>query len=1341
MGKLYNNYKRNLNSTIASLIFRFTILILLSSKISAQVENPRFRYLTLEDGLFNSQITCIYQDSLGFMWIGTENGLHKYDGYDFKVFRHIPGDSTSLTNHTVQTIVEDHQKNLWVGTKYGLNKLDLRTEKITQIIQDNEPPAFSEKNQIEQLVFDADNKKIWIISDQGLVKKDIFNKSRDTIIKINREPTCALMDSSGELWIGTNNGLCKIDRHTCDTIPAFPNFQLLVYDIEEDGKGSLWLSVSNNIKKDSVKTEIYVVHKENTWATPQKISFSNDYNFLNHGPIKIYKDKSNKIWASTNYGFFEFLKDQAVLRYTKNKDNPNSLLSNQVNGFCQDSDSIYWIGTHGGINLLNSKEQRFIHHKLPFTQDMGDESYFIRSILEDSEGIVWIGTENAGLFKLDAEETYPIKQKNNDENEIKRIDGVVEDQNGNIWLGTWHNGLIKIDKKENELIRIEKVKSNRITALFVDKEGYIWIGTPSLLIQFNPEQSDVYIHKENIKVRTINQDAAGIIWIGTNGEGLFKFQPRPPELGKNELISVPIQGADTRYNGYNVINKIMPERDSLLWIATYGGGLVKMNTKKDTCFFYNSNNTGLPDDIIYGILREDNGSIWTSTNKGISVFDPKKKYGEVWTLDYRDGLQSNEFNSGVCYQTKDGKMYFGGINGFNSFYPNSIRKSKFQPPVVFTAFFINNRPVSTNINYSKTISLKHTQSNVRIEVAALDFYIPEKIQYQYWLIKENKDTTSSGAGKNRSFNFMNLSPGNYELKVNGTNHDGVWSDKIASLKIRIYPPWHWNLYAWGIYAILIFGGIIELYRFQLKQKLDHAENIQLKKNDEDKRRFFANITHELRTPLQIIIGEIDHIKENEEHKKLILFYARALANRINKILDLSKLESKKMELYLVQDEVISFVKMVTDSFQTRAKNKNIYLQFQSDETELFMDFDPERLQQILTNLLDNAFKFTPENGKVKVKIIKVISRNNLFLKIEASDTGIGIEKENQEKIFERYFQEDNSKISIYRGTGIGLALIKELIHLMGGSIQVESEKGKGSTFIILLPITQTAEKKAAKLSDIELEDSLIVSIPADDRLTSNDKKPTVLLIEDNHHLLENYKSLLQNDYTLLFASDGQMGIDKAIREVPDIIISDVMMPKKNGNEVCEILKEHELTCHIPIILLTAKGGEAYEMEGREKGADDYLTKPFNKKTLFIRLRNLLSQQKKLREKYASEIIIRFTNKDVPPIEDSFLRKLVKSIENNYSDPDFGIEQLCKEVAYGRSQLQNKVKGSTGKSVNRFILLYRLKKAKMILMNPDYNEMTIKEIAYSVGMTHNYFSRSYKKGFGERPSETRNRNKL
>jgi signal transduction histidine kinase/CheY-like chemotaxis protein len=686
---------------------------------------------------------------------------------------------------------------------------------------------------------------------------------------------------------------------------------------------------------------------------------------------------------------------------------------------------------------------------------------------------------------------------------------------------------------------------------------------------------------------------------------------------------------------------IDPKDDNILWIGTKGQGMSRLNIAQNTFTNYNTKN-GLSDDVIYGILSDDESprNLWISMNRGLNRFCDQTG---IFNYYYKsDGIQDDEFNTYASFKSRTGELHFGGVNGLTIFDPKDFNVNIKPPNVRFSGLEINGKPINPrdktgildqDITYMETIELPFSQNNIRLNFSANDYTSPTRNQFAYYLEGAEKQWIHKGF--DHTAQYLNLPPGSYTFWVKAANSNGVWNEKPISIKIIIHAPWYRTWFAYLFYVAVLFSIIYYLYHTQLRQKLDQQETNRLKELDSFKSKLYTNLTHEFRTPLTVILGMNSQIKKNpkqflEQGTQLIESNGKNLLRLINQLLDLSKLENKSFKINLVQDDILPYLRYLVESFQTYANSNNLSLRFFSTLETLSMDFDIEQIKQILTNLISNAVKFTPSGGHIDFKV----NMEGEFLKLTIKDSGIGIEEKDLPHIFDRFFQVNGSHTRIGEGTGIGLAHTLELVKIMGGTISATSEIGKGTEFKLLLPITRNS-KLAAKVDmenqlktldkfDLDYDQNTSErSAFSDLRKDAPDQAPLLLIIEDNPDVVIYLKSCLQGLYHVEVAYNGKIGIEKALELVPDIIISDVMMPEKDGYEVCNVLKADERTSHIPIILLTAKADHVSKIAGLRRGADAYLTKPFDTEELLVRLQLLVSRQKSM-QSY-------FTNKDATDV--------------------------------------------------------------------------------------------------------------
>ncbi|MEL6356363.1 MAG: ATP-binding protein, partial [Bacteroidota bacterium] len=862
-------------------------------------------------------------------------------------------------------------------------------------------------------------------------------------------------------------------------------------------------------------------------------------------------------------------------------------------------------------------------------------------------------------------------------------------------------------------------------------------------IQYDPV-SEVYqvFHSDvfpNIAPHTfyMAQTANGDFWIGTT-QGLLRGQ------SKGEGFDFAIVKATQNKICASVL--VDSKDRNILWIGTKGNGLARLDTRTMELDYRNTDN-GLPNNVIYGVLDDAAGKLWLSSNKGIIAYNPIT--GSVRNFTSADGMQSNEFNTYAFGKGQNGALFFGGINGLNEFQPEDLTDNPFPPEVRITQLALNNRAIyaqdSTRvlaqaIEYTQEITLDYTDNSLSLTFSALEFTAPSKNTFSYYLDGAEAEWAHTSTDNRAA--YLNLSPGKYTFKIKAANGDGVWGDKITTLDITILPPWYRTNAAYVLYALLL--GLVFWYsrrsqrkRLQLQYNLalEQREAERLKELDAFRSRFYTNITHEFRTPLTIILGtseqlEAEEAPSNPKHRKLSLIRrnGRNLLNLVNQMLDLSKIEHNKLQIHYQQGDILRYLRYITESYYSLANANNVLLKIESKESEILLDYDPEKMRQIIANLLSNAIKHTASGGRVVLRA----AQDGNQLQIEVADTGKGIPAADLPHIFDRYYQADND-VAKTGGTGIGLALTRELVKLLDGSIKVASEVGKGTVFTLLLPIRTEAAWQETVPEVAE------VAAPAAE-ITEQAKKvnphplPQLLIIEDNLDVVEYLNNCLEAEYELFYAYNGQAGIERAFELSPDLIISDVMMPEKTGFEVTDTLKNDERTSHIPIVLLTARADMESRLKGLKRGADVYLSKPFHREELSVNLDNLLAIRLQLQKKYQQLALEEAPKVSSPTGEDqeqAFLQKIRKLLLADLDNADLKAGDIAKEIRMSRSNLYAKLSAVTGMSFNVYLRSLRLQEAKHLLQTTS---LTVAEVAYRVGFNHpSYFSRLFTEEYGVTPS--------
>ena len=1382
-------------------LFSFLIL-LLSHETFPQTHIPekiQFKHLTRENSLSGNSIWCVLKDRKGFIWVGTLDGLSRYDGRKFKVFKYSLDDPKSLSANEVKALYEDKSGTLWVGTwGGGLNRYNPEQENFTRFINPDDSSKFS--NSILTMLEDKSG-NIWIGTNKGGL--NIFDREKGKFIcyKNNPEDHTSLSDdkiwslmedSNGNMWIGTIGGGLNKFNHQNKTFTHYlhnPNNPVSLSNnsisgICEDNSGAIWLGTYGG----GISKLTFSGKNHSPVFTNFKYEPNNPYGVSDTDIDCIFIDKSNTLWFGTGKGGLnrtisplDKISSPSFISYKHDPYDPSSLSGNVVPYIYEDNSGLYWVATIGdGLNILDTKQKQFRQYEHepanPFSLSGND----VLIIYEDKDGIVWISTRRDGLNKWDRIKNRFTHYKNNpdDPNSLSdnRIYSIYEDSKGFLWLGTYNGGLNRFDKKTEKFnvykrnpLNSRSISGDNIFSITEDKFGTLWITTLDNGINKYDRKSNSFFNinynPDSLKILTPNPyssiylvDNSGILWIGNKAGGLILY-----DVMKDDILYYDHDPNNTNSLSSNSVSTVYENKSGIFWIGTTGGGLNKFDKHKGQFTRY-SMKDGLPTDVIYGILADEQDNLWISTDNGLSKFNPQSE--TFRNYDIEDGLLSNEFEeySNSC-KISTGELIFSNGNGFIIFHPDSIKDNTDIPPIYITDFYLFNKPVqigydslsgrtilSKSVIESKELELNYDDNVFSFEFAALDYHAPLKNKYAYIMEGFDKDWTYTDAIRNLA-TYTNLDPGEYTFRVKGSNNDGVWNEKGASIRIIILPPWWRTNLAYIIYFLLI-GSIIyltwkaQLKRIKIKNEFEMSkfEAQKLHEVDELKSRFFTNISHEFRTPLTLIQGPAKQIIENtndsqtKDSANFIYRNSLKLIRLVNQLLDLSKLEAGEATIRATKTDVVAFIKEIVLSFTPLADKKKITLELNNKEEEILAYLDRDKFYKIINNILSNAFKFTAEFGKINVSI----DANNSMVEIKISDTGIGIPVEKINKIFDRFYQVDGSHTRDQEGTGIGLALTKELVDLLKGNISVQSKEGEGSTFTISFPLGKD-HLKSEQISEIDEVEQHIPSF-GDDEITvhaslqnkfdtdslKQQQKLTLLVVEDNPDVRLFIKGIFKNEYEIYEASNGKEGLKIAFEEIPDLIISDLMMPKMDGIEMCSKLKSDERTSHIPIIMLTAKATDKEKIEGYETGADEYITKPFDSEVLKARVKNIIEQRRKLKEHFAKDGLFNLDDKNISRVDKVFLQKVVQIVNNHISDASFGVETFASEIALSRKTLHKKLVSLIGEPPSELIKRIRLSKAAKLLQIKHGN---ISEISLDVGFNNPaYFSDCFRKQFGISPSQ-------
>lgn len=1346
--------------------YMLIFVLLFGLPVQAQLNKYQFSQLHISSGLSHNQINSILKDRQGFMWFGTLSGLNRYDGYKFKIFKHLAKDSTTINDDNVLNIQSGPEGKLWINTRAGYAFYDPASERF-----DRQPGRYLRSKGIRGSLIDIRNNGkglFYIITSAGLYELAERRPRARLVAAAGSTPLTSLaLSKEGSIWVVNAAGLVEqykavtFEKIFSRRITGEASYKLFV-DRDDDvwvysadrPKGVFWIDQRKTVKHYS------------TGSVP-RLNTNNIYS--------VSQDDRGVMWLGTDHGGINLLdKKRNSLSFLFSREaDEKSIAQNSTPVIYKDDAGIMWVGTFKkGVSYYHESIIKFPHYRHKPVEPRSLPYDDVNRFVEDKLGNLWIGTNGGGLIYFDRKKnTFKTYRHNpGDRNSLSNnvVVSLCIDRDEKLWIGTYFGGLDCFDGEKFTNYRHDEtdassLSDDRVWEIMEDSKGRLWVGTLHGGLDLFDRKTKTFRHfqsgnKNSVRSNYINallEDKAGNIWIGTDAgvDVLLAESGRFAHYSASEDVS-------SRLSNNNVLSLIEDSR-GLIWIGTQDGVTIFNPEKK--LFRVLRTENGLPDNTILAILEDQNRHIWLSTTKGIAELilnDPGSETQiRCRNYDDLDGLQGMEFNENAALRTSRGELIFGGANGFNLFSPQIIKTRKQSPVVVFTDFQLFNTSVrpgqlvegdailKESISMTRDIQLNYDQNFFSIEFAALNFANATKNKYAFMLEGFN-DRWFTSDSKDRKATFTNLDPGEYVFKVKASDENGDWSSEEAYLRIKITPPFWKTSPAYILYLLAAAGflyylrqrGIRKLKaQFALEQERKSAQ--QMHELDMMKIKFFTNVSHEFRTPLALILAPIDKLlKEGPEknarvHLTLMQRNARRLLNLVNQLMDFRKMEVKELKLQPLEDDIISFSYESFQSFTDLAEKKNIKYTFRSELSSFVTNFDHDKLERVFFNLLSNAFKFTSDGGQISMSV-KCTARDDQHsnLEIRIEDTGIGIPADKHEKIFERFFQNDVPGSMVNQGSGIGLSITKEFVQLHNGRIRVESEPGKGSRFIIDLPLT------AVSVNNNELFYEEPVTKP---RLTAhmdnqpeepvklNHKKPTILLIEDNDDFRFYLKDNLRQHYNILESADGKTGWNKALALHPDLIVSDVSMPEMNGIDLCAKLRSDSRTSHIPIILLTALMGEEQILRGIETGANDYMTKPFNFEILLSKIKNLLIRQESMRKTYQKQVEVKPSDVEVQSADERFIQQALRIIERNIANSDFSVEEFAREMFMSRVALYKKLLQLTRQTPIEFIRSIRLKRAAKLL---EKSHLTIAEIAYEAGFNNpKTFAKYFKAEFGVLPS--------
>lgn len=1389
-----------------------------------ETEHFRIEELVLPGGRGANNANCIVQGPDGFLWIGSQDGLHRYDGHETVTYRGLPNDTLDqtgkLTFSYIESLYWDQHDQLWVGTYGGgLYCFDPQTEQFKHYKHDPEDPGSISSDAIVCAIEDAAG-NLWFGTVEGLNR---FDRKTQTFVRYLPEPgregslshphvRNLYIDKQNTLWVATGivfwvpeeGGLNRYNPQT-DSFTTFSYdpedpaslWTNAVQGMAEDESGNFWVATTGGLQKMDREKGTF----ERMQRAPGQPYAPGTGEREKPSAYSLIIDRTGGIWVGT-IGAYDY--PSHLLRYDpRTRTTEEFPIRTAAWHLCESRDGTIWVSGAGegggkvlkitpkapasellqGTHLFNDFKRTATYQQLhvPGSEDRWLGPYAIGFSQNDPENF-WLEyiyvsafdndptayailaqhqktdrqTRFFHLDSLDIRKTIPL----DNEALLRSGMGMLVDKAGRVW-GTFPSdnvGVYCFDPENGQTVHYQaerkdstSLMSNQVLFVMRDKTGHIWAAQREKGLSRLDTDTQKWIHfrpdsKPSMRIGgydpiTIAEGADGRIWTG----GLTKdnrsfITALDLKTGTTKDYPAPLNQPVYNYP------RSFTEIGQSLFFSLYVNGFGELKLQDNSTFFkhYSPEKNNFPFIGIADMIPDQFGSLWiaSNTNNLLARLDPQS---EQWTL-FRNNNTEPTLNR-ASRVAPDGHLFFlHPGEGWSELDPEQLLIPESGPDRLHLTNVYFSDHWQKSGNGSRMSGPIHELEQLVLPEKALPFgfrfssfhFSSPVLAYQYRLFPYEKEWSVSNGIEAIRYNAVPV--GTYQFQVRGYNQYGLVDDESIDLVVTIQPHWWktwWAITLFGVLLISLLGGFYYYQRYrwklQMQLQLEHERAERLRDLNQFKSRFYTNITHEFRTPLTVIKGMSEQIEGNEKARILIRRNSDRLLDMVNQLLDLSKLETNSLKINWIQGDVVPLLRYLTESCHSLAYNKKISLSFFSKIDSILMDYDEDKLQKILLNLISNAIKFTPEYGQVKVVVDKTLQNGQAFLCFSIEDTGSGITPDQLPHIFNRFYQGDDDHTLQREGWGVGLALVKELVQLLSGSIEVQSEYEKGSVFQVVLPIHQLAPmSKSSKLKSGVKEKTAAITIPPSD--LGNKDHPLVLVIEDNYDVVEYIFTCLQSDYRVLAARNGKQGLEKAIKEIPDVVICDVMMPEMDGFEVCRRLKTDRCTSHIPVILLTAKATQEDKNTGLLQGADAYLTKPFDQNELLIRLENLTTLSRLLRDKLAnpSELEVALTTREQQ--ESDFLQEVRQLIDDNLSDESFNTAKLCREIAMSRAQLYRKLKALTGKSTAWYIRTIRLRKAKQLLEDTD---LPIGEIAQRVGFKDfSHFSRSFSKEFDQKPSDTR-----
>ena len=1357
-----------------------TLFLSLLSILQLTAQSHSVKRLGIEQGLSNNYVVSITQDKQGFLWFATEEGLNKFDGTRFITYykNDLPHNNQGITGNELNRVYADSKRPIiWIATQRdGLNAYNYDEQTFTAYQHNPENPHSLITNDVTDISPSTQNDDgLWVSTYyRGIEYLNINNGqfthyNKSTVPSLPSNQTWTVLDGGdNNLYIGHVGSGFSIFSLKDKSVKNFQNETGNptslpgndVFCIIKDANGNIWLGTNNGLALYNAANDNFITFRNNK---------NDKYATLCSRILSIRQLKDNRLWIASELNGIAILNlkqgmflspEELSIEYIQEGDDSRSLSNASARCIFQDSFDNVWIGTWGGgINFISSKPPLFTtlsYSPIPNNENSLNNKV-ASSLCMDRQGRVWIGTDGGGINVFEGEKRIAIYKKESGDIPSNFILASLQDSKGNLWFGSYQGGISYYDSRNKRFRSISLTGQSNldVRTIYEDGQHNIWVGYSGGIVVLNPLTMKIIQHynTDNSElhsdfIRSIAQDEKGRFWIGTFGDGLGIYTP---DLQKIKTF--------TQRDGFcsNTINQIIQDKQKRMWIGT-GEGLVCFLSTDELNYKTYQRKDGLINTNICAITEDKKGNIWFSNNKGISCYVTNK--GCFYNYDHSDDVPAGSFSSSCVTQSKNGQIYFGSINGVCCFNPDITMNEQPAPAAVVTEMKIlgrlsnlENNDMIINLSKGQNVELSHAQNSFGLTFNVQNYSLVNQVEYVYML--KGLENSWYTVNENNSVTFRNIPPGKYEFLIKARIHNQKWPEEATSLTIRINPPLWLTWWAKLIY-ILVSISITYLILHAYKKKLDLESLYTLeKKNHEQEQelnqerlRFYTNITHELRTPLTLILGPLEDMQKEaslpaKQAQKLSVIHQSALRllNLINQILEFRKTETQNKKLCVSKGNIAPLIYEIGLKYKELNQNTKIDFRIQIEKEEMFLFFDKEIITIVLDNLISNAIKYT-EQGCVTLSLHQTMRNEVAYTEIKVSDTGYGISAEALPHIFDRYYQESSKHQA--SGTGIGLALVKNLVTLHEGEIRAESIQNEGSTFYISL-LTDNIYPNALHADStepVQEEMNQNTELEYSQEATLDTSKPILLIVEDNEEIQKYIVESFTDSFEVITANNGEEGTQQALSRIPDIVVSDIMMPVMDGITLCKQLKDDVRTSHIPIILLTAKDSLQDKEEGYEVGADSYLTKPFSASLLRSRINNLLDSRKKLVAQFQAQSTpgsqIDLSEKRIviaealSKLDNEFIEKITLLIEENLSSEKIDINYLSDKMCMSGSTLYRKMKALTGLSTNEYIRKVKMENAERLLLEGKFN---ISEIAYKVGMNSTgYFRQCFKEEFGVSPSD-------